>query len=106
MQGVESPRWRGGGGVSGMEDDWEGSPMRFSNNKRLRIAVFHHLSVVIKAGVMRRPGELIDGIQKRRMTIETEAARLMVFANSTSDAALGSRFKKIAKVMFRNAREM
>src|ERR1700674_5415193 len=96
MQGVESPRWRGGGGVSGMEDDWEGSPMRFSNNKRLRIAVFHHLSVVIKAGVMRRPGELIDGIQKRRMTIETEAARLVLSANRACSAALGRLLKKIA----------
>ena len=52
---------------------------------------------------MSRTGELIDGIQKRLDDIETEATRLMVFANSTSDATLGLRLKKIAKVIFRNA---
>ena len=55
---------------------------------------------------MGRTVELIDGIQKRLDNIETEATRLIVFANSTFDAALGSRLKKIAKVIFRNATEI
>jgi hypothetical protein len=49
---------------------------------------------------MGRTVEWIDGIQKRLDDIETEATRLLVFANSTFDAALGSRLKKIAKVIF------
>jgi ribosomal protein L7Ae-like RNA K-turn-binding protein len=55
---------------------------------------------------MGRTGELIEGIQKRLEDIETEATRLIVFANSTSDAALGSRLKKIAKIIFRSATEI
>jgi hypothetical protein len=55
---------------------------------------------------MGRTGELIDGIQKRLDDIETEATRLMVFANSTPDAALGIRLKKIAKIIFWNATEI
>ena len=38
--------------------------------------------------------------------IETEATKLIVFANSTSDAALGSYLKKIAKIIFRSATEI
>jgi hypothetical protein len=74
--------------------------------QRLGIAVCHHLSVVIKEGVMGRASKVIDGIQKRVDDIETEATRLMVFAHSTSDAALGTRLQKIAKVIFRNATEI
>jgi hypothetical protein len=55
---------------------------------------------------MGRTGEVIDGIQKRLDDIETEATRLMVFANSTPDAVLGIRLKKIAKIIFRNATEI
>ena len=55
---------------------------------------------------MGRTGKLIDGIQKRLDDIETEATRLMVFANSTSDAALGIRLKKTAKSIFRSASEI
>jgi hypothetical protein len=55
---------------------------------------------------MGRTGVLIDGIQKRLDDIETEATRLMVFANITSDAALRIRLKKIAKILFRNATEI
>jgi hypothetical protein len=40
---------------------------------------------------MGRTVELIDGIQKRLDNIQTEATRLLVFANSTFDAALGPR---------------
>ena len=50
--------------------------------------------------------EVIKGIQKRLDDIETEATRLMVFAHGTSDAALGSRLKKIAKIIFRSATEI
>jgi hypothetical protein len=60
----------------------------------------------MKEGVMGRTVELIDGIQKRLDDIETEATRLLVFANITFDSALGSRLKKIAKVIFRNATEI
>jgi hypothetical protein len=55
---------------------------------------------------MGRTVESIDGIQKRLEDIETEATRLLVFANGTSDAALGSRLKKIAEVIFRSATEI
>jgi hypothetical protein len=55
---------------------------------------------------MDRTGEGIEGIQKKLEDIETEATRLIVFANSTSDAALGSRLKKIAQIIFRSATEI
>jgi hypothetical protein len=55
---------------------------------------------------MGRTGELIEGIQGSLEDIETEATRLIVFANSTSDAALGIRLKKIAKIIFRSATEI
>lgn len=55
---------------------------------------------------MGRTGEPIEGIQKRLEDIATEATRLIVFANSTSDAALGARLKEIAKVIFRSATEI
>ncbi len=67
-------------------------------SQELQVGIF----VVTKEVVMGRPGELIDGIQKRLDDIETDATRLMVFANSTSDAALRSRLK----VIFRNATEI
>ena len=60
----------------------------------------------MKEGVLGRTVELIDGIQKRLDNIETEVTRLLVFANSTFDAALGSRLKKIAKVIFWDAAEI
>jgi hypothetical protein len=50
--------------------------------------------------------EVIEGIQKRLEDIETEATRLIVFANGTSDAALRSRLKKIAQIIFRSATEI
>jgi hypothetical protein len=50
--------------------------------------------------------EVIEGIQKRLEDIETEATRLIVFANGTSDAALVSRLKKIAQIIFRSATEI
>jgi hypothetical protein len=52
---------------------------------------------------MGRTEELVSGIQKRLDDIDTEATRLMVFANSTSEAGLGIRLKKIARIIFRNA---
>jgi hypothetical protein len=55
---------------------------------------------------MGRAGELFEEIQKRLDDIETEATRLIVFANSTSDAALGSQLKKTAKVIFQSATEI
>ena len=55
---------------------------------------------------MGRTGEPIEGIQKRLEDIETEATRLIVFANGTSDLALGVRLKQIAEVIFRSATEI
>ena len=55
---------------------------------------------------MGRTRERIEGIQKKLEDIETEATRLMVFANTTSDPAFGSRLRKIAKIIFRNATEI
>ena len=55
---------------------------------------------------MGRAAKLIDGIQERLDDIETEGTRLMVFANSTSEAALGIRLKKTAKSIFRSASEI
>ena len=55
---------------------------------------------------MGRTRELIEGIQNRVDDIETEATRLVVFANSTSDAALGNQLKKIAKTIFQSATEI
>ena len=55
---------------------------------------------------MDRTREMIEVIQKRLEDIETEATRLVVFANGTSDAALGSRLKKIAQIIFRSATEI
>ena len=52
---------------------------------------------------MGRADELFEEIQKRLDDIETEATRLIVFANSTSDADLGSQLKKTAKVIFQSA---
>lgn len=57
-------------------------------------------------GAMGRTREVIEGIQKRLEDIETEATRLIVFANGTSDAALRSRLKKIAQIIFRSATEI
>jgi hypothetical protein len=64
------------------------------------------MSLVMKEGGMGRAGELIEGIQKRLDGIETEATRLVIFADSTSDVALGIRLKKIARIIFRNATEI
>ena len=55
---------------------------------------------------MGRAGELIAEIQNRLDVIETEATRLIVFADTTPDAALGRNLKKIAKIIFRNATEI
>jgi hypothetical protein len=55
---------------------------------------------------MGQAGRLIDGIQERLDDIETEATRLMVFANSTSEPALGIRLKKTAKSIFRSASQI
>ena len=52
---------------------------------------------------MGRTRKRINEIQKRLDDIETEAARLMVFADSTPDAAFGARLKKIAAVIFKSA---
>jgi len=57
-------------------------------------------------GAMGRTREVIEGIQKRLEDVETEATRLIVFANGTSDAALRSRLKKIAQIIFRSATEI
>ena len=46
------------------------------------------------------------GIQKRVEEIATEATRLIVFANTTSDPALGSRLNRIARILFRSATEI
>lgn len=55
---------------------------------------------------MGRTREAIGEIQKRLEDIETEATRLIVFVNTTSDPALGSRLKKIAGIIFRSATEI
>lgn len=52
---------------------------------------------------MGRTQNVIEEIQKRVDDIETEATRLVVFANRIRDAALAIRFKKIAKVIFKSA---
>jgi len=57
-------------------------------------------------GAMGGTRELIEGIQKKLEDIETEATRLMVFAHTTSDPALGRRLKEIAQIIFRNATEI
>ncbi len=51
---------------------------------------------------MGRSAMLIKQIQERINAIETEAARLMVFANITSDEALGGRLKKSARSIAKN----
>jgi hypothetical protein len=55
---------------------------------------------------MGRTGELIAETQSRLDDIETEATRLIVFAETTSDIALGTNLKKIAEIVFRNATEI
>ena len=55
---------------------------------------------------MGRADELFEEIQKRLDDIETEATRLIVFANGTSDVDLGSQLKKTAKVIFQSATEV
>ncbi len=45
--------------------------------------------------------KVINEVQKRLDEIQTEATRLMVFAHSAPDAALGARLKKSAKVIFK-----
>jgi hypothetical protein len=55
---------------------------------------------------MGRTREAIGEIQKRLEDIETEATRLIVFANTTSDPALRSHLKKIAGIIFRSATEI
>ena len=65
-----------------------------------------HLLNVTKRATMGPTREVIEGIQKRLEDIETEATRLIVFANGTSDAALRSRLKKIAQIIFRSATEI
>jgi len=42
--------------------------------------------------------KLIREIQKRMDDIQTEATRLVVFADSTGDAALAARLKRIGRV--------
>jgi len=52
---------------------------------------------------MGRTQNVIAEIQERVDEIETEATRLVVFANSVRDAALSIRLKKIARVIFKSA---
>jgi hypothetical protein len=52
---------------------------------------------------MGRNRETINEIQKRVDEIQTEATRLMVFAQSSSDAVQKARLKNIAKVIFKRA---
>jgi hypothetical protein len=53
--------------------------------------------------LMGRTQKLIVEIQKRVDDIQTEATRLMVFAESTHDAAQRARLKNTAKVIFKRA---
>ena len=50
---------------------------------------------------MGRNRELINQIQKKLNDIQTEATRIVVFAQSFSDAAQRNRLKTIAKVIFK-----
>ena len=50
---------------------------------------------------MGRNRELINQIRKRLDDIQTEATRLMVFAQRSSDAVQRNRLKTIAKVIFK-----
>ena len=52
---------------------------------------------------MGRNREAIQGIQQKLDAIETEATRLIVFANNISDAVLRGRLKRLAKIIFRSA---
>lgn len=49
---------------------------------------------------------LIAEMQERVDDIQTEATRLVVFANTTTDLALAGSLKKIAKAVFRSAAEI
>lgn len=49
---------------------------------------------------------IIAEMQERVDDIQTEAARLMVFANTTTDLALAGKLKGIAKAVFKNATEI
>ena len=52
---------------------------------------------------MRRNRKVIKEIQKKLDDIQTEATRLMVFAQSSPDAVQRVRLKNIAKVIFKRA---
>ena len=52
---------------------------------------------------MGRTQKLINEIQKRVDDIQTEATRLMVFADSASEAAQRARLKNTAKLIFKRA---
>jgi len=52
---------------------------------------------------MEKNRKLAGDIQRRIDDIETEATRLMVFANQTYDTATALQIKKIAKRIFRSA---
>jgi lipopolysaccharide/colanic/teichoic acid biosynthesis glycosyltransferase len=50
-----------------------------------------------------REMNVVEEIQKRIDDIQTEATRLLVFANSIRDTALAIRLKKTARVIFKSA---
>jgi hypothetical protein len=52
---------------------------------------------------MGRTEKLISEIQKRVDDIQTEATRLMVFAESAHDSAQRARLKNTAKLIFKKA---
>ena len=52
---------------------------------------------------MGRSRKIINEIQKRLDDIQTEATRLMVFAQSSPDAVQRARLKNTAKVIFKRA---
>lgn len=54
-------------------------------------------------GEMGQTQNAVEEIQNRIDDIQTEATRLLVFANSIRDTALAIRLKKVAKVIFKNA---
>jgi hypothetical protein len=57
----------------------------------------------MKWGSMGQTRNVIEEVRERVNDIETEATRLLVFANTVRDSALAIRLKKIAKVIFKSA---